>query len=119
MIEEISIGEELEALGKHHTELDYPAVSISSGWLYFNKYCLPLIGPAVEWFINDKYVVGLPAKKGAANSYAMTIPARKNARITSLNIAMRQKGIKDGVYRVYKYKDGFAFKRYEPIKEKK
>jgi hypothetical protein len=117
-MEEVVIEEKMEPVLKYHVECGFPAVSISAGWLYFNKYCLPLLGQAVEWFFTDEYVIGLPAKKGMVNAYAITVPANKNARVTSLNAAMRNKGIKNGVYKVYKYKDGFAFKRYEPLKER-
>lgn len=123
-IEEIILpdGEELEEIKRSGfvDRFPFPAVTIHGTTIYFNRFCTSLLGQVVRWYMTGDYVIGLPPQKGDATVDVFAIRFHgpgKGAR-TTFPMAMRSgKRVREGAYKVYKYKDGLAFKRHEPLEE--
>lgn len=117
-LEELEIDEsELELILKQQNcKYDFPVVCISTTNAFFNGYAKDIVPPYIHWFTTSEYVVGLPAKTNEKNAYK----TRKvwNEIVAHLPQNLRNhKKLANGHYKVYKYKDGFAFKRYEQIEK--
>lgn len=114
---DFSLGE-LEAIEKNISLFTYPVVHFGA-LVTFNARAgkAGIIGEAIKWFVTPEYVIGLKAKKCSENAYAV----RKNAANFNCSSAAfpvklkEEKKLQSGYYKLLKYKDGFAFKRYEPI----
>lgn len=123
-IEMLELDEELELITKAYSahQCEFPAVTLytarnsDNAYMYFNKMAAPLVPKKIVWYVSSSYVIGLPAKDGDTVSFITRCSNKygigKMARFPSL--MKKEKGVGTGVYRVYKYKDGLAFKRYEP-----
>jgi len=74
-------------------------------------------GEAIRWFVATDYIIGLPAKRDSENAFSLRLTGRKGkSKGTSFPIALlREKKLTPGYYKLLKYKNGFAFKRYEPL----
>lgn len=117
----INLGE-LEEIAKafRSSKYDFPTISIGTRAIYFNNYCSPLMEgkDAVKWFASTDYIIGIPAKQLENNAFAIREERYKNVRVYLAHFPARlkkEKKIQPGCYKLYKYKDGFAFKRYEPL----
>ena len=116
--------DELEEIVKANlSKYDYPVVHLSCS-VMFNRHCASILEgmEAVKFFVSPQYVVALPAKTGDRNSYAIRYPGRNSGNSRSISTTFPaqlryEKKLQTGYYRLYKYKNGFAFKRYEPIAE--
>lgn len=114
---DFSLGE-LEEIEKNVSYFSYPVVHFGR-LVTFNARAgkAGIVGEAIKWFVTPEYVVGLKAKKHSANAYAV----RKNdGSLNCLNSTFpaqlkEEKKLIPGYYKLLKCKDGFAFKRYEPI----
>ena len=128
-MEELSLEfslDELEEIQKlaSFSHFDFPAIYFSS-IVFFNKASKPFVKEieAIKWFVTSEYVIFLPAKRGERNSFLITTCGRNSgekyyiARFPS--VLRDEKKLKCGVYKLMKYKNGFAFKRYEPIEVNK
>lgn len=123
-MEELSLEfslDELEEIQKlaNFSHFDFPAIYFSS-IVFFNKASKPFVKEieAIKWFVTSEYVIFLPAKKGERNSFLITTNEKYYyARFPSM--LRDEKKLKCGVYKLLKYKNGFAFKRYEPIEVNK
>ena len=110
---------ELEEVEKFFTSssLRIPVVHVGALAVSFNKACRELLGEAVRWFTTSEYVIGLPANRGDKNAFSLKTTASgacmRSAYIPA--VLRREKKIGIGYYKLYKYKNGFAFKRYEQI----
>jgi len=114
----IDLGE-LEEVEKFFTTsgLRIPVVHIGAAAVSFNRACHSLLGEAIQWFTTPEYVIGLQAKKGDKNAFLLHGDVN-GCRIHTAYIPAvlrREKKIGIGYYKLYKYKNGFAFKRYEQI----
>lgn len=120
ILDELQIDEsELELILKQNFDMyNFPVVGISSDNAFFNRHAVSVVPDFIKWFTTSEYVIGLPAPANDKNAYK----ARRvwNKVVTHLPKDLKNnKKIGKGHYRVYKYKDGFAFKRYEPIGDAK
>lgn len=109
-------GEEFELIRKRmESQFDEPVVTISSRQAYFNTLAADLVPERIRWYTTTNYVIGLPAEEDDKNGY---IAKKANgAMIAFFPHKLRvEKKVKEGYYKIYKYKDGFAFKRYEQYK---
>lgn len=104
---------ELEALSKEKHSFQFPIVSVNKENIYFNSYAKELVPRYVNWFATPEYIIGLPANEDDNNAYKAS--HHKDSAITAIPYRLKQKKLRSGKYAVYKYKDGFAFKRYEPL----
>lgn len=119
-IEEVAIDEEeLEVIEKELSGYDFPVATLGKQTIYFNRHAVPLIPEFLEWRTSPQYIVGLPTTKENRNSFH--VRRTKNARDAvqaTFPVKMRnEKMVKSGSYRIYKYKDGFCFKRYERLSD--
>ena len=97
-------------------EFDFPVIGISQQAVFFNRYAVDMVPPRIKWFTTSEYVIGIPAARDDRDGYI----TRKvwNEVVVHFPVPLRkQKKIKPGHYKLYKYKDGFAFKRYEQLEE--
>lgn len=116
--------DELEEVKKLSCEsqFDYPVVYVGSV-LYFNKASSVFMNgvQAIKWFVTPEYVVGIPARKGTHNSFLITKTDNKSGGsiyYARFPVSLREeKKLKQGIYKLLKCKNGFAFRRYEPIEE--
>jgi hypothetical protein len=72
----------------------------------------------VNWYLNQNYVIAMPSD--AINAYRACVKSSRGAArqgYTFPKSLIDDRKVKTGCYKIYKYKDGFAFKPYEPIKE--
>lgn len=117
--EEIELNEDLELVEKLvGRSVGYPAVTVSnkSNQMYFNKHAWALLPKHVKWLTTTDYVIALPADEKDRNAFSVRREPECLGAQTFFPVALRkEKKIKDGTYKLYKYKDGVAFKRYEPI----
>lgn len=121
---EITIDGKLTKVRNGRTRFSFPAVTIlKSGNTYLcylnavaRKYFDASQG--VNWYLNQNYVIAMPSD--AINAYRACVKSSKGAArqgYTFPKSLIDDRKVKPGCYKIYKYKDGFAFKPYEPIKE--
>lgn len=116
-IEELLIddGEELELVEKLRQEpFKMPVIYVSEKTMTFNQRSLGLVPPRVKWFTTHEYVIGLPASEDDKNGYNIRM-ANGIYFATTPSVLRNMKKLKNGWYQLYKYKNGFAFKRYDPL----
>lgn len=96
---------------------DFPVVYFGNSHVYFNKISDRfLAGNAVRWFASSEYIVGLPAKDNSNNAFTLRKNKTTGVTYTAFpSVLRKEKKLQDGHYKLLKYKDGFAFKRYEQI----
>ena len=122
--EELSIDfgpEELELIKKlsHVGKFQFPVVLVGETAIGFNRFASALVPDTVKWFCSGEYIIGLPGNGNDPDCFrAHFINSKNGCRSTSFPAAMREKKVKKGYYKVYKFRDGFAFKRYEPLEER-
>lgn len=117
-LEEIVIDEELERIEKWNREISFPAVGISGkGYIYFNALATQHIKKVeyLGFFSTSEYIILLPESKNSINAYKICDAHNGYGISMRLPSTLREKKLKDGYYKLYKYKDGFCFKRYEPL----
>lgn len=113
--------EEVEKLFRSE-RFNFPVLKVCNGFCYFNKQSAPLLGDAIKWYTSTEYVIGLPGKRDDYNSFALQ---RKNGkrglRILSAAFPVqlaKEKKVQPGYYRLLRFRNGFAFKRYAPFDQK-
>lgn len=128
LMEEIDLGSaELEEVQKA-ISLAFPAVTVTRGdrpYFYFNVAAKPLFEnfDKVKFFTTPEYIVFADGKGDWKNTFSI---AEKQRRSSDKSIyysyykaivpaALKEKKIQPGCYKLYKCKQGFAFKRYEPL----
>lgn len=109
---EVDLSEPMTEIVWNDREKVFPAVSVSCrNRFYFNKASEPLIAQRLFRIgVTSEYIVFMPAAESGHKAFKIT-----DQRSLRIPTDLRNMSPKDGVYRLYKYKDGFCFKRYEPI----
>lgn len=111
----IDESEELELLKKNAAFYsDTPVVSLGKSQMYFNVAAKPFIPRGVKWYATTSLIIGLPADETQSSVFKINLTGQVGAS-SIIPATMRQKKLKPGVYQLYKYKNGFAIKRYEPL----
>jgi len=107
--------EDLESIHKSKvvTRLGVPCLSVGPCHIHFNRLAKEIIPDYVLWYITSSYVIGLPAHRRSANAYK--VREHNGGLSTKFPAELKSKMVTKGLYKVYKYKNGFAFKRYEPL----
>lgn len=115
LLDGILVEEEFEEISRFNNLYPYPVVYIGNTYLSFNIASHPVIDrfKAVRYYVSTNLVAMLPCNKGAVNSFAINV--RKPLAIP---VQLKEKKIRPGWYKLYRYKDGVAIKRYDPIKLK-
>jgi hypothetical protein len=115
---EFDLGELEEIEKTFGSKFSYPVVHFGRT-VVFNREAdkAGLVGEAIRWFVATDYIVGLPAKRDSENAFSLK-PTKRDckSKFACFPVALfREKKVAPGYYKLLKYKDGFAFKRYEPI----
>lgn len=128
LMEEIDLGSaELEEVQKTDIcKFDFPAVSVTTGrsaYFYFNAAAKPLFEKfdKIKFFTTPEYVIFADGKGDWKNTFSVQ---ERRPRLSdksfsyykaTIPAAMKEKKLQPGCYKLYKCKQGFAFKRYEPL----
>ena len=124
-MELLNFEEDIEEIQKclPSNQYDFPVVSVSKNGLYLNYWTQKIIDKigmnAVRFFTTTNYVILVPCKKGQSNAFSLCNSGNANGNYKWIGMpkALEEKKIKPGSYRLYKCKQGFCFKRYEPLTE--
>lgn len=108
--------DELEMLKKFRQKYRFPVVHIGEVQMCFNAFASAVVPQRIQWFSTGEYFIALPAKANDKGAFIVrTQRIWHECKVATVPIAMKEKKIKSGYYKVYKYKDGFAFNRYQPL----
>ena len=117
IFEEIFLDEELELIIKRMAKFqNIPAAHVGERYIYFNRLSSKIIPDFIKWYTSSNLVIGTPSEKNDYNAY-YTRRANDTVMASIPTTLIREKKIKKGYYQIYKYKDGFCFKRYEPLED--
>ena len=110
----------LEEIGRATQGFHFPVATVGGETIYFNIHSAPLLGDAIRWLSTPEYIIGLPAPRGTKNAFNVNITKHtKNGTESFLarfpDVMKYEKKVQAGYYKLYRYKNGFAFKRYERI----
>lgn len=101
------------------TVFPFPVVHASKEMLIFNSLAEEHLPASawIKWFASTEYIVGVPASPSERNAFKIAYPNKKRRCLTARfpDAMSKDRGLKEGYYKLYKYKDGIAFKRYEPL----
>ena len=121
MNEELEIidldGLEFEEIEKAVSEYPFPTITLSSPNLFFNRAAGKYLKDVqfVKFRTSTEYVVIVPTEEKTKTAFKLGTYTN-GAKAIAYPANLKGCKIKRGVYKLYKYKDGFAFKRYEPLK---
>lgn len=121
-LEELKLDEELEDIERARIAMRYPfpVVTISTQNIMFNLACNSFLSDVafIRISTSPNYVVLQPADKASATNFKLGRQSKTYSnRSMTIPAALREKKIQRGNYKLYKAKDGWAFKRYEPLGE--
>lgn len=100
---------------------DFPvcrlSITKSSCTCYLNKKAASCLDEMerVNWYLNENYVICMPSSAVNGNRPVYT-NGKFKGYIFPRNLLTSGR-VKPGYYKLYRYKSGFAFKHYEPLKE--
>lgn len=116
-IEEVSISEEPVIAEREQRQLPFPAITYrDKDILYFNTKTNPhLKSDYIRFAITSEYIIMLPVSADATDAYKISKMSHGSGKFVRVPVDVRNKKIKVGVYRLYKFRDGLCFKRYEPL----
>ena len=110
-LELLDFSEEFEAIEKRLNCYDFPALYVGEKRIYFNKSAARFLEgtEALRFYTSTNYVVMKPDKKGNYASFSVI------KHSVCHPVALQSKKVQYGWYKLYRTKDGFAFKRYEQL----
>ena len=114
-LEEIIIeDEELELIQKNRFgRADFPAANVLDNTIYFNVLAFGYVPEFIEWRTSTEYVVGIPTTEKNSNAYHFN-KTKRGFGIARLPVVLKnEKKLQPGIRKLFRYKDGFCFKRYE------
>lgn len=117
----IEIEEDFDSIEKAFgvNVLPYPACTLGESRIYFNRAAMDYMPSTEEisYFISPNWVVIKAGCGKQKNRWKLYDRKDKKCFLAQFPVALRrEKGVKPGCYKLYKYKNGLAFNRYEPIK---
>ena len=112
--------DELEIIKKANSIFDYPVAYLSKNreCICFNSASESFIPRYIKWLCNSEWIIAVPASASDRNAFKTRTASRSDSstRATVFPVIMsREKKVKPGYAKLYKFKDGFAFKRYERL----
>lgn len=115
LVEDLSTEEEFEEVCRGAHKYPFPAINVDERFFTFNEASWPLVKEykAVRYYLSKNLVAMMPCRKGSVNSFVFKIKSGM-----TIPTALQEYKIRPGWYKLYRYKDGVAFKRYEPIELK-
>ena len=103
----------------------FPTVGVYGTTLGFNIAAYPLLDgwTHICFYTTPEYVIMTKASKNERNAFALRrYFARESTGYCNQNVTipadLKEKKLRHGVYKLYKCKQGLAFKRYEPLEVK-
>lgn len=118
-LEELEIiDEEFETVTRQQwAPVDFPAITIMEKQMYINAPFSQLIPNVkyIEFRVSSSYIIMLPQDHASSTAYKVSSCTRGDGKAVSIPASLKEKRIKRGVYKIYKYKEGWAIKRYEPV----
>ena len=108
---------DLEPVFRLMNRFDFPTVTVGPGHMHMNKAFGKLLENINFLTIctSPQYIVFKPAKRSSPTSYALGKPKCYEGRSIIIPTALREKKPIRGTFKVYKFGDGWAIKRYEPM----
>ena len=118
-LEELDLGElEIIEKGTQAINFDFPVVHVLERHLYFNHLASQMVPKYIQWAVTPDYVVGRETNEKDKNAFRARKGSDCNCMVATFPAKLRrEKKLQPGLYKVYKCKGGFAFKRYEQIEE--
>ena len=122
----LMLDEEPDEITKKAYRFSFPVLSIGENAnkvVYFNRFASDYFVKngvkAIKWFTTSQYVIIAPSEPNAMNAFKLR--CRDGcARIVTTTMPiglLKDKKLMPGLCRLIRYKDGFAFKRYERLEE--
>lgn len=115
-IEEVELDLELlDEINKLNNHVTFPAINIFKDTVYFNAAASKYVPTYFKWRINDDWCVLVASDSGDRNVYKSwkgpyeAILCRFPSEISPSYFMMK------GLHKLYKTKNGIAFKRYEKL----
>lgn len=102
--------------GLNASKYSFPTITVGEQTLYFNTAFAKYLKGAkyVNFRISTEYIVIHESEE--KSKYSFRLGKFGNGAFGCIHPSnMKEKKIKRGVYKIYRFKDGFAFKRYEPL----
>lgn len=121
---ELEINGKLEKVrsgGKGKIRFDFPVCTVkrngSTFIAYLNAAAARILDDmgTVSWYLDENYIICMPSK--AINAYK---PITMNGKLKGYCIPMRllqDRIVREGHYKLYRYKSGFGFKKYERLED--
>lgn len=111
-------GVEFEEVIKNLRKYSFPTVTLTSNkQMCFNIAATKsgIIPDYIKWLVSTDYVIGIPAEEDGRNSFKTWL-SKWCATTACFPVTLsKEKKVQPGTYKLYKYKNGFAFKRYEKL----
>lgn len=114
-------GIEFDEIEKIVDGLPYPAVHIGTKSMYFNRAFHRIIPEGqrnVKFYTSSEYVIISLTQNDDENTFHLNRDYEKHSTAINMPALLREKKIRKGAYKIYKCKQGYAFKRYEPVRLK-
>lgn len=116
-------GLDFEEIERNLGGYPFPAVTTTNEYFYINMAFANILDAEnakyIKFYVTPDYVILSPSSEVVNNSYKIChwIQAGRTAACMTVKIPanMKEKKIATGVYKIYKCKQGYAFKRYEPM----
>lgn len=114
-LEEIELDANPEPVKRYFYKVEFPAITYRGNTLmYVNEKAADLFScEYVSISTTPEYVILRPANKYSALAFRVT--PMKTGKMIRVPHDMKEKKIARGIHRLYKYKDGYCFKRNEVI----
>ena len=119
-VEEITLddSELLDIIPCANRKYSFPVITVTEHNLYYNSRCELLMNyDRIKFQLASNYLIIMPAALTDKKSFSLWKPYNGCGGLISTmpTDLLCRKAIKPGVYRVYKYKNGIAIKRYDPL----
>ena len=118
-LREITLDAEPEPIRRQFYEVPVPAVTYrGNNVLYINTKAAELIAfDYCSISTTPQYVVMQPAVKGSASAFRVSPLKDGKGKMIRVPAELKEKRVAKGSHRLYRFKDGICFKRYETISE--
>lgn len=92
----------------------FPTISVGKVTCFLNKKAVPYVPEAFKWYVNDEWCVLKRCGKNEKNAY-VPWQAKSTGMICRLPAQLEGAPTYRGTHKLYKTKDGVAFKKSEFI----
>ena len=103
------------------SKYSFPALYFGETNIYFNRKTTEIFRPErIKFRLSTEYLIVLPAENGEENSFSIwSSSSRTDTLVSTLPANLKhRRALKRGTYKCYRYKNGLAIKRYEPLEAK-